>query len=181
VAVTVGLLLSASLSLTACGGSGGATSGAATSGSPATAPDGAAPKGPLPSEASGDTSGTTTTPSGRGPGTAAATTPFCTAAALLQQGPPPNATPEQEAQFVQSVEAAADEMIATAPDRAIVPVVESLKKAFGLYTALALADPNEDPAAFQARAEEAERLFPADQQRQFAEFVKDQCGIELRS
>lgn len=100
---------------------------------------------------------------------------------MLQQAPPQNPTPEQIGAFVASVESAADQMIASVPDRSIVPVVEGLKKAFALYTTLANADPNEDPAQFQAKAEEAERLFPAAQQQQFAEYVKAECDIELSS
>ena len=138
--------------------------------SPPTTVDGAVPDGPSAPQPSGPTSV---------PATAAS--PFCTAAAVLQQSPPQNPTPEQIDAYVRAVESAADEMIASAPDRSIIPVVEGLKSAFALYTTLANGDPNEDPAQFQAKAEEAERLFPGDQQRQFAEYVKAECDIELQS
>lgn len=178
----VAAVVSLSMCATAC--STGSSPAKAPTSASANATDGEAPAtapvGDDASAAAPQENGSSTAPASTS-SQARVASRFCRAADALKQAAPENPTPEQISAYTKSVEAAAGEMIDSAPDKSIVPIVRNLQAAFGLYATIANTDPGADPAAYQQKVEEATRLFPVEDQKKFALYVKRECGIELPS
>lgn len=158
---TIAATLTAALLLAACGGGDDTASDATTT-------------------TGGDRSTTTTAATGSGGATAGAPdkAKFCEAANFFTQDPPDQRNPDTLASFGTQVTGATDTMIATAPDRSIVPALEAQKKSFELFVA-ASTGPQDDAAAVQQKFAEADALFPKELQDQVSGYVKSECGIDL--
>ena len=80
--------------------------------------------------------------------------------------------------------AAVDAMIASVPDRSLVPALEGQRKSIALVaelSAVPVTGGDGDSAAIRDKYAEAEAAFPKADQDKVVAYVKSECGIDLDS
>lgn len=96
---------------------------------------------------------------------------FCNAAKILDQVPETQ-TPEE---YERSVAESTAVMIATVPDRSLVPLMQQLQKSNALLARIASDEFAGDDAEAAKIAAEAEAAFPPADQERFQEYLRTQC------
>jgi hypothetical protein len=156
---TIAAAITAAVLLAACGGGGDATS-----------------------------NGPESTTSGSARATAAApdTSEFCDAAAFFSADYEPDGTVDGDTGSLEAygnrAVTAVDAMIASVPDRSLVPVLEGQKKSITLIAGLSsqpITGDGGDTAAIRDAYAEAEAAFPKADQDKVVAYVKSECGFDL--
>ena len=168
-----GAIVVAALALGACSRSTASddrsTTGRATTGTTAPAVASVPSTGPA---------APTTTPTGAAADTG---TPdeakFCDATTVLITVPD-DQTPQQ---YEAAVAASTATMVASVPDRTLVPLMRQMQQAYALYAKIATAESADDPTGAAQAVADAEAVFPPADQERFAAYVKRQCGVDIGS
>ena len=122
-----------------------------------------------------------TTPTSDAPAGAAADvgTPdkakFCDATTVLITVPD-DQTPQQ---YEAAVATGTATMVASVPDRSLVPLMRQMQQAYALYAQIATAEAAADPDGAARKVAEAETLFPPVDQKRLADYVKRECDIDI--
>ena len=102
---------------------------------------------------------------------------FCDATTVLITVPD-DQTPQQ---YEAAVATGTATMVASVPDRSLVPLMRQMQQAYALYAQVASAEAADDPDGAARKVAEAETLFPPTDQKRFADYVKRECDIDIGS